>query len=635
MDISRRTFLRRAGALAATGIIAPEVLRANERAWSATLRTAAAPAGTTLEFTLIPAGTTGYRHLTTGPGWPTVVRTLGPDGKAGREGRRVALASIVHVTDVHIVDSESPTRVEFLDRYADPPSPDTLQGAQRSQETLSAHVAESMVQRINAIGKGPITGRPFDCAVSTGDNGDNRQQNELEWFITLLDGGQLAPSSGAAVYEGVQDQDATTYDPHYWHPEDLRPAGDFYKQFHGFPAYPGLLAAAAAPFMASGLHCRWYTVYGNHDGLLQGNAPPNPVFDALTTGGVKITDLPAGLSPGDFQTGLQNGDPTVLASIATAPGRPVTADPKRRYVSPQEWASSHFASSVGPGPHGHGLSATAPTDGLLYYTFEVAPGVRGITLDTVNRGGIDSGSLDGAQLAWLETRLKEVSSKYFDSTGAVQSTSAPDQLVVVFSHHNLATLDNATIDPGNPGTRVQGPAIEAVLHRYPNVVAWINGHSHKNQIVAHPDPRSGGFWEILTSAHIDYPEQARLVELVDNRDGTLSIFGTLIEHAAPAATVLGATDLLHLAAMSRELAFNDYQHDNADALGLATDRNVELLVASPFDVSGRSSAAASPSTTAAGPRSPLAATGASTSAGLALGGAALAGAIALRRRSPG
>ena len=287
----------------------------------------------------------------------------------------MALASVVHVTDIHIIDTEGPTRVEYLDRYADPPLPNTLKSAQRSQETLSAHVAESMVQRINSVGRGPITGRAFDCAVSTGDNGDHRQQNELEWFITLLDGGRLAASSGGPVYEGVQDQNMSTYDPHYWHPDDARPAGDFYKEFHGFPAYPGLLAAAAVPFVATGLRCPWYTVYGNHDGLLQGNSPTNPVFDTLTVGPVKIIDLPAGLTPADFQNGLQRGDPTVLAAIAAAPSRPVTPDPKRRFVPPTEWAAAHYASSAGPGPRGHGLSTTASADGLLYYTFEVAPGV--------------------------------------------------------------------------------------------------------------------------------------------------------------------------------------------------------------------------------------------------------------------
>src|SRR5206468_9710074 len=45
-------------------------------------------------------------------------------------------------------------------------------------------------------------------------------------------------------------------------------------------------------------------------------------------------------------------------------------------------------------------------------------------------------------------------------------------------------------------------------------------------------------------------------------------------------------DTTHLAALSRELAANDWQErDNHDARrGTLADRNVELLVAAPFDV---------------------------------------------------
>ena len=40
---------------------------------------------------------------------------------------------------------------------------------------------------------------------------------------------------------------------------------------------------------------------------------------------------------------------------------------------------------------------------------------------------------------------------------------------------------------------------------------------------------------IRTSAEADWPHQDRLIELIDNRDGTLSLFGTLVDNLAPAA----------------------------------------------------------------------------------------------------
>jgi hypothetical protein len=99
----------------------------------------------------------------------------------------------------------------------------------------------------------------------------------------------------------------------------------------------------------------------------------------------------------------------------------------------------------------------------------------------------------------------------------------------------------------------------------------------------------GGFWEVNTAAHIDWPQQARVVEIVTNGDGTLSIFGTLIDHAAPQSWPAAPTTPLALAALSRELGINDWQRDAETASvdgkrGARGDRNVELLVRAPFPV---------------------------------------------------
>ncbi len=74
---------------------------------------------------------------------------------------------------------------------------------------------------------------------------------------------------------------------------------------------------------------------------------------------------------------------------------------------------------------------------------------------------------------------------------------------------------------------------------------------------------------------------------MDNRDGTLSIFGTLIDHAATLATPRPGTPAAGfstetLAAVGRELAYNDPQVGVEDgAEGRPEDRNVELLLADP------------------------------------------------------
>jgi len=74
---------------------------------------------------------------------------------------------------------------------------------------------------------------------------------------------------------------------------------------------------------------------------------------------------------------------------------------------------------------------------------------------------------------------------------------------------------------------------------------------------------------------------------MDNRDGTLSLFGTMIDHGATLATPRPGTpagdfDPPTLAALGRELAYNDPQAGVEDgAEGRPQDRNVELLLPDP------------------------------------------------------
>ena len=466
------------------------------QALARTLATTVDPSGTTIEASIVPVGSGPYVTLTDGPGWPTIVRSELGAPKPGREDRRVGLASIVHLTDLHLIDAQSTSRVEFLDRYADPPTGSIPFGAAfRAQETLTTQVGESMVRRINAIGAGPVSGRPFDCAVSTGDNIDNQQQNETEWFFTLLDGGALDPNSGGPTYEGVQTVDPLTMlpDPHYWHPELEGPTTDNYKQFWGFPAYPGLLAAAIAPFTATGLRIPWYSTYGNHDGLMQGNAPGNAALDLIATGMVKVVGPPIGFSPGDFQTALSNGDPTAFPAVIAAAGtsaRVVTADPARATISPAAWVQRHLDSPATPGPKGHGYTDANVADETLYFTFPVAPGVLGISLDTVNRGGYADGSVGAEQLAWLEARVQEVSSRYYDSGGTEVKRRGDVQTLaelkvgmdvhVVGTRQSDGSLDARKIEINDDETggevEIQGSA-GGVSGTCPSLTFGINGYT--------------------------------------------------------------------------------------------------------------------------------------------------------------
>jgi hypothetical protein len=215
-------------------------------------------------------------------------------------------------------------------------------------------------------------------------------------------------------------------------------------------------------------------------------------------------------------------------------------------------------------------------------------------LDTVNPAGFSAGSIDAAQFKWLEGELQSRSSRYYDPAGKLVESDAKDRLVVVVSHHPLDRLNNPLPDPSGEA-RVLGPQLEELLHRFPNVIAYIAGHSHMNSITPKPDPerRGGSYWEVTSASPVALPMQGRLLEVIDNRDGSISLFTTIYDIAAPLApdaagdpTPADEINEEQLAAIARSVAASDPQRD-PQAAGLApSDRNAEMLLATPFDLAG-------------------------------------------------
>lgn len=519
-----------------------------------------------------------YRNLAYGPGEPRVVREelAGATPAPGRE--LVSVLHIGHLTDLQLADVQSPGRFEFFEQLRGTPGAEAYVPSWRPQEALASHAIAAMVATLSSSPLSAETGTPVGLCISTGDSLDNAQLNELRWFLTLLAGGTFAPNSGGPAYRGPQSAD---WSPRaYWSPE---PGPDPFKDGYGFPTWPGLLSEALKPLTSPGLATPWLSCFGNHDGLVLGTALPTSSYEAVLGSATKAFDLPAGARPLSMVDEFTSR-PEVLLS---GPGRPVEPDAERQSVGRRQFVEAHL--NAGGAPAGHGFLGHNIQDETAYGIYDVdgpVP-VRVIILDTTNLDGDFQGSIGPRQCRWLEERLAEVHSHYFGPDGSVLTTGAQDRLVVLASHHGLATMVNQRRDPAGLETdhpRLTAPTVEGLIHRFGNVVLWLNGHRHVNDIQPRPDPsgRTGGFWEVSTASIADWPCQSRLVELAVNDDGALVILGTMLDSGAPADPHLGQGPQ-RLASLHRELASNHPQAGaRSSAAGRPSDRNVALLLPRPF-----------------------------------------------------
>jgi 3',5'-cyclic AMP phosphodiesterase CpdA len=499
----------------------------------------------------------------------------------------------------------------------------------------------------------------MDFVLITGDQADNNQRNETVWVRELLEGGsEISFNSGltdpaaypaelppdpncatllaleggpagaaaeAAGYTGVQDYEdyppPSTGNEQFYDPDDVR--GQWAAE--GWPSYPGLLdRAQQIRIVPEGLNVPFYITHGNHDSLVQGNEDANQAFERIALSCTKA--LGSTVDP-------ENADSFEDLLAAASQMMPVPPDPQRQFVSKPQ-IKQIYAEKV-PNDDDHGFAYVDPAekeasrDSASYYAWDPpeAPGFRFISLDTVSEGGVlgpfgpqptgsSDGNLDDPQFQWLRREL--------------DAAQAAGKLIVLFGHHPIRTMNSTIPDEAaapctgpdehghdaNPGCDLDprnsnpvhlgdpvaaeqlGSNAETVLEllaKYPNIVTYVPGHTHENRVIPYPKDNGDVFWEINTSAVLDHPQQSRLVEIFDNRDGTLSIFATILDHASPAAAPASGTNAagfssLELASVGRHFAWNDPQlghlaTESEGAVGPSgrpEDQNVELLVGDPL-----------------------------------------------------
>lgn len=322
----------------------------------------------------------GDAVLERGPGEPLADRTeLAPRAALGRP-----LALFAQLTDVHVLDEESPARLPVLDRLGAP-----FESSFRPQEALTAQVFAAMVRSLNEL-------RPQAVAM-TGDLVDNAQANELDQALAVLRGGRVDPASGRRSYDGPQA--ASGADPLFYRPDV------------DAPRFPGLLARAQRPLLSPGLRAPWHPLVGNHDVLAQGVARPTPRIDAVARGDRTLTELDEKIDVPRDEARLS---PEVVDRVLSGglPGRTerVPADPDRRLLAASEVARRLRAAS-GRGGSGPRLDAA----------YDIGANLRAINLDVVSREGGSRGRVAAGQEAFLRRELRRAGRRW----------------VVVFSHNAL------------------------------------------------------------------------------------------------------------------------------------------------------------------------------------------------------
>lgn len=417
------------------------------------------------------------------------------------------------ITDIHITDKESPSQginmQPLLGMETSTYSPTML---------YSTQVLDAAIQTVNVLHKE----NRIDFGIALGDACNSTQYNELRWYIDVIDGKVITPSSGA--HAGADSID--------------------YQK----------------PFQAAGLNPEiyWYQTIGNHDHLWLGSVPldTGDIGDLRSTyTGSKVIDMPnllvhssdiytrtaqlyyMGVIDGSTPTGaiVKAGK---VEDFATPPT--VVPDHDRRSLTKAQWVDEFFDTSTGPVGHGFNLVPSGYDKEFGCYSFSPKPYLKVIVLDNTQREDDGSskihghGFLDQPRWDWLKAELA--------------AGDADGQLMIIASHVPIGVakkgsfmewFDNSE-NPSSIQNAVTLPGLLAELHSHPNLLMWIAGHRHVNAVKAFASDDATkperGFWQVETSSLHDFPQQLRTFDIKLNSDYSVSIVTTNVSPAVKAGT---------------------------------------------------------------------------------------------------
>jgi len=506
----------------------------------------------------------------------TRIDIMAPGYSASSGVKKTRLMNFFAMTDVHITDKEAPNQLMFL-QQSNPGFAGQNTSIFSGIMPYTPHVFDAAIQTANVLHKND----PFDFFISLGDVCNTSMYNELRWYIDIIDGKVITPSSGAHLGANTVD---------------------FQK-----------------PFQAAGLDksIPWYQALGNHDHFMIGSFPvyadPNldlsasyisdtvwSVPNELLSPNTSTTNptWPANFnknylknsSKPQFYQGVIDGskqDITIINSGAvgnySTPPK-VVADPDRRSLLRTDWIQEFFNTTTGPVGHGFNLVSSNKNFGLVpanertgfaCYSFVPKSNVplKVIVLDDTQReddGSVDihgHGFLDATRWAWLQAELDD--------------GQAANQLMIIAAHIPIAVTNIGTElewwlgAHGDPSTSVTNAVdltgLVAKLQSSTNLLMWISGHRHVNHVKAFvsPDPANApekGFWQVETSSLHDFPQQFRTFEIFLNSDYTVAIEAVNVDPAiadgTPAAksrnNAIAAQQIVHSALIANPANYKTF-----------------------------------------------------------------------------
>ena len=363
----------------------------------------------------------------------------------------------------------------------------------------TTHILDAAIQTVNALHQQ----KPFDCGIFIGDACNNSQYNEVRWYIDVIDGKVIVPSSGAHAGAAT--------------------------------------IAYQKPYQSAGLDktIPWYQTKGSHDNFWFGSNFAKDYLQQSYTGedilrlGDVVSD-PNVFNERTYYMGTVDGNTPYgnivgAGPVSTTSAINVVADPNRHSLDMKGWMSEF--SDTSSRPVGHGFTQSNIDNNFASYCFtpkSTIP-IRVIMLDDTQSeadsslGNYGNGSLDPARYNWLTSELDK--------------GQAEGELMIIAAHVPIGVSPYASDQTGSwgPNSCINDSALISILQTYPNLILWLAGHQHNNQVTPFksldPSHPGQGFWEVQTASLRDFPQQFRTIEIVRNTDNTISIIITSVDPA--------------------------------------------------------------------------------------------------------